>query len=94
MTVQGVLAKQVGAVPVIQEYLGRLQLKGRVDALAPVRSVAHLTNGEVAMARLANRLTAPRPLYDSEQWAETRAVEETLGLRPAGALPGRPGGGA
>ncbi len=83
MTVQEVLVKQLGALPVIQEYLDRLQLKERVDALAPVRSVAHLTNGEVALALVANRLTAPRPLYDIEQWAETWAVEETLGIRPA-----------
>ena len=63
--------------------MDRLQLKERVDALAPVRPVAHLTNGEVVMALVANRLTAPRPLCDIEQWAETWAVEETLGLRPA-----------
>ena len=83
MTVQEVLVKQLGALPVIQEYLERLRLKERVDALAPVRSVAHLTNGEVVLALVANRLTAPRPLYDIQRWAETWAVEETLGLRPA-----------
>ena len=85
MTVQEVLVQQLGALPVIQGYMERLQLKERVDALAPVRSVAHLTNGEVVLALVANRLTAPRPLYDIERWAETWAVEETLGLRP-GAL--------
>ena len=80
---QQVLVKQLGAVPVIQEYMDRLQLKERVDALAPVRPVAHLTNGEVVMALVANCLTSPRPLCDIEQWAETWAVEETLGLRSA-----------
>lgn len=83
MTVQEVLVKQLGALPVIREYLARLNLQERVDALAPVRSVAHLTNGEVVMALVANRLTAPRPLYDIQHWAETWAVEETLGIRPA-----------
>ena len=62
MTVQEVLVKQLGALPVLQEYLERLHLRERVDALAPVRPVAHLTNGEVAMALVANRLTAPRPM--------------------------------
>ena len=83
MTVQEVLVKQLGALPVIQDYMERLQLKERVDALAPVRSVAHLTNGEVVLALVANRLTAPRPLYDIQHWAETWAVDETLGLHPS-----------
>jgi hypothetical protein len=83
MAVREVLVQQLGALPVIREYLDRLQLTERVDALASVRSVAHLTNGEVVLALVANRLTAPRPLYDIQRWAETWAVEETLGLRPA-----------
>ena len=83
MSVHEVLVKQLGALPVIQAYMERLQLKERVDALAPVRPVAHVTNGEVVMALVANRLTAPRPLYDIQHWAETWAVEELLGLRPA-----------
>lgn len=83
MTVQDVLVKQLGALPVIREYMERLHLKERVDALAPVRSVAHLTNGEVVLALVANRLTAPRPLYDIEHWAEHWAADEVLGVSPA-----------
>ncbi len=83
VTVQEVLVKRLGALPVIREYLDRLQLKEQVDALAPVRPVAHLTNGEVVLALVANRLTAPRPLYDIQHWAEAWAVEEALGVRPA-----------
>jgi hypothetical protein len=83
MTVQQILVKQLGALPVIRAYLERLQLKERVDAVAPVREVAHLTNGEVVVALVANRLTAPRPLYDIVAWAEGWAVEETFGIAPA-----------
>jgi hypothetical protein len=83
VTVQAVLVKRLGALPVIREYLDRLNLKERVDALAPVRPVAHLTNGEVVLALVANRLTAPRPLYDIQRWAEAWAMEEVLGVRPA-----------
>jgi hypothetical protein len=83
MTIEDVLTKQLGALPVIREYMERLHLKDRVDALAPVRPVAHLTNGEVVLALVANRLTAPRPLYDIEHWAEHWAAEEVLGVRPA-----------
>lgn len=83
MTPQQVLVKQLGALPVIREYLERLQLKERVDALAPVREVAHLTNGEVVLALVANRLTAPQPLYRITDWAETWGVEEVFGIPPA-----------
>src|SRR3954451_448271 len=82
MTVHQFLVKQLGALPVIREYLERLQLKERVDAVAPVRDVARLTNGEVVEALVANRLTAPRPLYDIVAWAEDWAVEETFGIDP------------
>ena len=60
-----------------------MQLKERVDAVAPVREVAHLTNGDVVVALVANRLTAPRPLYDIVEWAEDWAVEETFGIKSA-----------
>ena len=61
-------------MPVIRAYLERLQLKECVDARAPVREVAQLTHGEVVTALVANRLTAPRPLDDSVDWAEAWAV--------------------
>ena len=83
MDLRQLMVKRLGALPVIREYLERLGLRERVDALAPVREVAHLTNGEVVVALVANRLTAPRPLYDIVGWAEAWAVEETLGIRPA-----------
>lgn len=83
MTVRQLLIKRLGALPVIRAYLERLQLKERVDALAPVREVAHLTHGQVVEALIANRLTAPRPLYDIVAWAEGWAVEETFGIQPS-----------
>jgi hypothetical protein len=83
MTVQQILVKQLGALPAIREYLERLQLKERVDAVAPVRDIARLTNGDVVVALVANRLTAPRPLYDIVEWAEAWAVEETFGIAPS-----------
>lgn len=82
MALQQVLVKQVGALPIMQEYIERLHLRERVDALAPVREVAHLTNGQVVEALVANRLTAPRPLYDITAWARTWAVEESMGIPP------------
>lgn len=83
MTVRQVLVKRLGALPVIRAYLERLQLKARVDALAPVREVAQLTHGDVVVALVANRLTAPRPLSDIVAWAEAWAVAEVFGIAPA-----------
>jgi len=82
MTSKAVVVKQWGALPVIQDYMERVRLKERGDALAPVRPVAHLTTGEGVMALVAKRLTAPRPLCDIQHWAETWAVAETLGIQP------------
>lgn len=83
MKLQQLLVKRLGALPVIQQYLERLGVRERVDALAPVRDVAHHTNGEIVLALVANRLTAPRPLYDIVAWAEEWAVTETFGMQPA-----------
>ena len=83
MTVQQILVKQLGALPAIREYLERLGLKERVDAVAPVRDVARLTNGDVVVALVANRLTAPRPLDDIVAWAEAWAVAATFGIAPS-----------
>ena len=83
MSEQPLLVKRQGALPVIRAYLERLGLRERVDALAPVREVAHLTHGAVVEVLVANRLTAPRPLYDLVAWAEEWAVEALFGLPPA-----------
>src|SRR5688572_24630975 len=83
MTIHQILVKPLGALPALGGYLDRWQVKERVDAVAPVREVAHLTNGEVVVALVANRLTAPRPLYDIVEWATDWAVEETFGIAPA-----------
>jgi transposase len=50
-----------------------------------MRGRAHLTHGEVIAALVANRLTAPRPLYDVQGWAEHYAADAWLGT-PAGLL--------
>jgi hypothetical protein len=65
--------------------LERLDLAGIVDRACPMRGRAHLTHGEVIAALVANRLTAPRPLYDVVGWAESYATGDWLGV-PAGLL--------
>jgi hypothetical protein len=69
----------VGALPVVAPVLERLNLVGIVDRACPMRGRAQLTHGEVIAALIANRLTAPRPLYDVMGWANTYATGDWLG---------------
>lgn len=69
----------VGAMPLVVPLLERLDVAGIVDRACPMRGRAHLTHGEVIAALVANRLTAPRPLYDVAGWANDYAVNEWLG---------------
>jgi uncharacterized protein DUF4277/DDE family transposase len=75
----------VGALPLVAPVLERLDLVGIVDRAAPMRGRSRLTHGEVIAALVANRLTAPRPLYDVTGWAEAYASHDWLGV-PASLL--------
>ncbi|CUU59170.1 protein of unknown function (DUF4277) [Parafrankia irregularis] len=75
--------KPLGALPVVRDYLARLDVAGTIDRLAPMRDKANrATHGEVIAALVANRLTSPTPLLHVERWARDWAVEEMFGLAP------------
>jgi uncharacterized protein DUF4277/DDE family transposase len=63
--------------------LERLDLVGIVDRACPMRGRSRLTHGEVIAALVANRLTAPRPLYDVVGWAHSYAASDWLGTPAA-----------
>lgn len=69
----------VGALALVAPMLERLDVAGIVDRACPMRGRAHLSHGEVIAALVANRLTAPRPLYDVAGWANTYAINDWLG---------------
>src|SRR5438128_1430008 len=69
----------VGPLALVAPVLERLDLMGIVDRACPMRGRAQLTHGEVIAALVANRLTAPRPLYDVMGWANTYATGDWLG---------------
>lgn len=71
-----------GALPLVAPILQRLDLAGIIDRACPMRGRSHLTHGEVIAALVANRLTAPRPLYDVQGWAQHYAAGEWLGTPP------------
>lgn len=68
--------RDVGALLLVRHYLQRLGLTGIVDRAVPMRGRAHLTHGEVIAALVANRLSAPSPLYDVAGWASSAAMAE------------------
>lgn len=69
----------VGALALVAPMLECLDVAGIVDRACPMRGRAHLSHGEVIVALVANRLTAPRPLYDVAGWADTYAINDWLG---------------
>jgi transposase len=77
--------KMLGSLPVIRDFLARLDVAATVDRLCPVRDIARLSHGQVIAALVANRLTSPTPLVGVEDWARTWAVPEMFDI-PADAL--------
>jgi Domain of unknown function (DUF4277)/Transposase DDE domain len=77
--------REVGSLLLVRHYLQRLGLVKVVDEAIPQRGRAQLTHGEVVAALVANRLSAPAPLYDVAGWASSAAVHELLDT-PAGLL--------
>jgi hypothetical protein len=75
----------LGSLPVIRDFLARLDVAETVDRLCPVRDVARVSHGQVIAALVANRLTSPTPLVHVEDWARGWAVPEMFGV-PADAL--------
>lgn len=70
--------REVGSLLLVRHYLDRLGLVKLVDAAIPQHGRAQLTHGEVVAALIANRLSAPAPLYDVAGWASSAAVHELL----------------
>ena len=75
--------REVGSLLLVRHYLQRLGLGKIVDEAIPQRGRAQLTHGEVVAALIANRLSAPAPLYDVAGWASSAAVHELLDVPAA-----------
>lgn len=78
--VSAVVEKRLGALPVAAEFSRRLDMAGIIDRLCPGRETAHATHGQVIEVLVANRLTAPAPLWRVDDWARDWAVEEVFGI--------------
>lgn len=75
------IAKRLGALPVVQKLLQKLDVREIVDRHCPIRECADYTHGQIAEILVANRLTAPHPLYRFDLWAEEFAVAELFGVK-------------
>lgn len=75
--------REVGALLLVAHYLRRLGLVELIDAAAPMRGKSLLTHGEVIAALVANRLSAPVPLYDVAGWSGQAAIAELLNVPAA-----------
>jgi transposase len=75
--------REVGSLLLVRHYLHRLGLVKLIDETIPQRGRAQLTHGEVVAALIANRLSAPAPLYDVAGWASSAAVHELLDVPAA-----------
>jgi hypothetical protein len=76
----GRLEKQLGSLPVIADFSGRLDIAGIVDRACPMRDVGSLSHGQVVEALIANRLTSPKAMVAVADWARGWAVEEVYGI--------------
>lgn len=74
------LVRMLGSLPLIADFVRRLQIQQTIERECPSRSNAHLTHAQVALAILANRLTQPKAMYHLLAWARKWAVRETFGL--------------
>src|ERR1035437_4854851 len=77
--------REVGALLLVEHYLPRLGLVELIDAAAPMRGKSLLTHGEVISALVANRLSAPAPLYDVAGGGGPGAKAAALRNTPAAA---------
>jgi len=76
--------RDVGALLLVCQVLGELDVAGIVDRAVPARSTrAQLSVGEVCQALIASRLCSPSPLYDVAGWASGAAVHELLAIPAA-----------
>ena len=70
----------VGALPVVTDYLDKLNLAAHIDELVPWEGDVPL--GTLVEVMICNRLLQPKALFRLDQWAQTAAVTVYFGLEP------------
>lgn len=70
--------RQMGALPLIQPILAELQVRETVNGLLP--SQADVDLGQVVVLLVLNRLLAPQPLYEIQDWFSGTVLPEVLNI--------------
>jgi len=70
----------VGALPVVTEYLGRLDLGAHIDELVPWEGDVPL--GALVEVMICNRLLQPTALFRLDRWSQMAGVADYFGLEP------------
>jgi transposase len=70
--------RQMGALPLIQPVLADLELRATVNQLVP--SQADVDLGQIVVLLVLNRLLAPQPLYEIQDWLGGTVLPEVLGI--------------
>ena len=74
----GLQPRQLGALPLIQPILTDLQVRETVNRLLP--SQADVDLGQVVVLLVLNRLLAPQPLYEIQNWLTGTVLPEVLNI--------------
>ena len=77
-SIQALQPRQMGALPLLLPILADLQLRATVNQLVP--SQADVDLGQVAVLLVLNRLLAPQPLYEVQDWLGGTVLPEVLGI--------------
>jgi len=70
----------VGALPVVTDYLDRLDLAAHINECVPWEGEVPL--GTLVEVMICNRLLQPKALFRLDQWAQTAAVTDYFNLEP------------
>jgi transposase len=73
--------RSIGALPVVCPILDALQVRQVTNTLVP--SQAEVDLGQIVQVLTLNRLLAPQPLYEVQDWLDETVLPEFLGIRPA-----------
>lgn len=72
--------KIVGCLPLLRDFIEKMGFCDVIDRTCPADKQALLSYGAVAKILVANRLSAPKPLYKVEDWGKKSGVEEVFGI--------------
>ena len=77
--IRAVQPRQMGALPLFQPILADLQVRDSVNQLLP--SQADVELGQIVVLLVLNRLLAPQPLYEIQDWLSGTVLPEVLTIQ-------------